>query len=338
MQKKTTVRVRRPGARRQRQQEVITTTTTVPKRRNVRRRNRNRRGGGGNSPAMLYGKSVVNPWGDQHCVPDAALRTGCVSNKSIINLTTGAGGTCSLLYCPSVDYHSFYSAPAGANFSFPAASLWSNSNQTTTYSALYSSYRPVSSGIRLNYTGSTTADQGVVIVGFLNKEVAADILDGTNTNVVTLLNDYTIIPLKSCVGREITWRPDDESDSADFIDILTNATGTSFALNNPTVPYSSIFVGVLGAAASANTLQFEAITTWQCKIRNATAGVGVMHVGPPESGWYEKAARIFGVISRVATVVPWSQGSSIARQITQSMAPMVLGSILPRGNQRRLRY
>lgn len=279
---------------------------------------------------MQYARSVIDPWGDQHCVPDAALRTGCATYKSIYLINTGAGGTANVACCPSLDDNSYQGLPTGASFSFPTTALWSNTSVQATYSGLYSSYRPISMGIKLNYVGPTNSDQGNVIVGFYGKEQALSDLNATDITLVSKLNDFSIMPLKSCIGKEITWRPEDESDATDFIDITSNNPGTTDLLTSTAVPYSSIVVGVLGAVASTTVLNLEVITTWQFKIKNSITGVGAQSMGPAEPGWYEKAANVFSKVSRLSTYVPWQEGSSIARQIAQSAAPVMLNSLMRR--------
>jgi len=258
----------------------------------------------GNSPAAMYGKSLIDPFTCSCCIPDGSTGTGCFSTKNVVQLFTGTGGTCNAFVLnlnPNAEFYADTGSTA-ATPTFPSATNWTQSAAITTVDNLYGEYRPVSGGFRATYFGPTISDGGTILVGQIDGGLSANTLNGNIiTNVARQAQFYKIIPLRN--GCEITWRPESQEDVESWSSVINNTKPLGTPLGDP-----FLFCIVYGAASAQATLTIEYVVNYEGQFSNNTYYPGgISQSGTKvlaEPGWYEKSKNLANSVESILSYVP----------------------------------
>jgi len=320
--------------------------TVITKTQRTRKSNKKGKRKGGKKTGLgkctyEYARALANPFEYSSCIPDGSTGTGVFSVKQCWTLGTGAGGSCCGIMTnldpgalAMVDTLSTQATPAvpGSN--------WVQATGVTSISNFFARYRPVSMGIRAIFTGNTNNDQGVIVAGQVSGGIAPSAFASmSSANAASLMQNYQIYPLRS--GCQVTWRPEDTMDTAEFLDLSTSNKALSARV---TLPYLALYV--YGATTSvASVLTVEVCWNFEGQYSNTTwmpGGLSNKAIAPAEMGWYERA-RDF--ISSVDQVIPLMAGSNLGRAAGNAaigyLGSLANGMASPRGfnsNLPRLTY
>lgn len=137
--------------------------------------------------------SWQNPFEFSACIPDGSNGTGCFSLKQDLVLQTGALGTCTGIVATPLP-NAFYYTDNGNTSAFPVSPVsFTAATQIANVTALYGKYRPVSMGMRAAFVGSTSNDQGTILVGQVNGSLNPSLFNGVPiTTVANAMSSYKI--------------------------------------------------------------------------------------------------------------------------------------------------
>jgi len=252
------------------------------------------------NPVKELACSQQDPWSCTECVPDGAPGATCFSVKEKIILTTGTTGTtCSMAMNP--DPTNLMATNTGASItapSYPAANSWTSATSLATISSVYSSYRIVSGGMKMTYTGNTQTDQGTIVAGLVPSYVPLSSFNGLSiTAACQLFNYYRSYPVRN--GSVVTWRSSDFEDMAQWKSIDSATSTFNLATKAP-------YLLVLAYSCSQNQTIFdcECIFNFEGRLKNQTFLAGGIQSGRTSRsvpGWYEK---LKAVINQFEPVIP----------------------------------
>lgn len=236
-----------------------------------------------------YAKSILDPFRFAGCIPDGAAGTGCFTVKDSGTLTTGSTGSAyGILMTPNCD--SFYIRDSGGSVAQTTIGAnWGSCAGDATVDLLYEEARPVSAGIRVKYTGSTTNDQGVIVAAQFGSNVFPNSLNGlTLTSFCNAAMWFRVYALRE--GAVITWRPTAMTDHSMTRVQVSPLSSSTQAAN------SYIAVYVFSAATSgASSCWYELVANFEGRFKNQnilSGGNRVTQPAPAEPGWYEKAQQM----------------------------------------------
>jgi len=281
-------------------------------------------------PVRDLALSMAHPFDYSSCIPDGANGTGCFSLKQIVQLNTGATGTCCALF-QSIYTDSFQIVDSGNNattITIPAN--WAQAQANTTVFGIYRKYRPVSCGVRVNYIGPTTSDSGTLLIGQVAGVPASGFSTTTLQTAANGCQTFRVYPVRN--GGSITWTPGDIEDQADFIGVGVANIPTTSLLH---APY--IVVAVFGAASAQGCISVETIVNYegQYSNQNFMSGGSSNQPRPSAMGWYERAKQL---LTNVERITPFVQSAAnfgkavmpvIGTLANGYMSPSRLGSSVP---------
>lgn len=260
------------------------------------------RGNGIGQATRHLARSLADPFVQSACIPDGSKGTSCFTFKQTGVLTTGATGSCYSLAC-GLESNKFVYVDSGSNSAAPSlAGNWSVATGAGTLITTFQSYRLVSAGIKISYTGTTVNDSGVIIVAQVPANQALSVYSGnTLTNLANTMNNYKTYPLRN--GAVISWRPNAEDVMSEWR--VSSNTVTASTDNNDH-PY--LLVAVYGAAINgASSCQYEVIGNYegQYKLQSFIPG-GISSQSSDsttaEPAWYENSMRL---LQNVPAIVPY---------------------------------
>jgi hypothetical protein len=274
------------------------------------------------TPSYELACSIAKPFECSACIPDGSSGTGCFSVKVVNQLTTGTGGVAGFILSPQNTNAMYYNDSSGTATTTTISGNWAQATKNSTIAALYGDIRTVSAGIRAYYTGPTTTDQGIIVVGQLPAGIGISAMTGwTFTQLLSQTQYYKVFPIRS--GAEISWRPQCMNDVDTWND---TGTGTVSTATDQNVPL--IFVYIFGAAASTSNLVFiDSVVNFEGEFNSQTfmpGGSNESSKNNLEMGWYEKAK---GYLKGVEPILPYvaSMVSGAASYLTGEPA---VGSLL----------
>ncbi len=280
---------------------------------------------------------IVDPFSGSACIPDGNRATSCFTMHEQVTLTTG-GGTCYGIVVQPNPQNFIIPDSASANPTPTMPVNWNPSAAVVTLANQFRDVRPVACGIRMNYTGNTINDQGVIIVGQYSQDFTATQFTGKSLAQVAASSSwYEIVPLRQ--GAQVTWRPDNMEDMANW-STFTTAGGSVSTVNTLPMLYAFVY----GAAVSgASTVQVEVICHMEGKIAQQsfipgglqTAGSGLQVAEP---GWFETAYNFARNIKPYTPLVnsALNYASAFATKALMSGAANALNYPAVLGSQRRL--
>jgi hypothetical protein len=286
---------------------VINNKTKQPKKPRSKKKNKkaNRRMGLG-ACTYEYARSLANPFEYSSCIPDGSVGTGVFSVKQQFTISSGTG-TCAGIIIGS-DPKNAIITDSGSTVAQPTIpATWTALFQVAQMAGFYAKYRPVSFGLRAYYAGNTQTDGGTLILGQLSGGVTPSQLNGVSVaSFCNYCQSYEILPLRS--GGQLTWRPEDMMDAAQFLDLTTTPSVTT---NKQAAPYLACYV--YGANSSQALLTVEVCWNFEGQYNNMTwspGGANGKPLAPAEMGWYERAR---DVINSVDQILPMMAGSNFGR-------------------------
>lgn len=243
--------------------------------------------------------STLDPFEVSACIPDGAVGRGCFSVKQQSLLGTGTGTACSLIVSPDPD--SFTVVDTGsANATPTITGSFAAASAVTNIDAMYGGYRIISGGIRCQYVGNTNADQGILVIGQVDRRLTSqNAFNGLSLSAACAnFMWYRSYPLR--LGAQITWRADDKESMDSWI-FLLNGLGTVAQVCRG----SYFAVLVYGAStATASLLNCEYIFNFEGTYRQQTftgGGVSEAQTAPATVGWYENMRN---AVKAVEPIVP----------------------------------
>lgn len=250
---------------------------------------------------MELARSISDPFNYSSCIPDGAHGVGKFTIKQMDQIATGTGTAMgfALACMDHVTYSKVDTASANATPTF--GGNWTNAVNSTAISALYSRTRLVSAGIRATYTGTTTNDSGVMLLGQVPASVALSVFNSAPLASALAACSYVkSIPLRQ--GSQITWRPCDYDDQGAFNKVETVQTVASTGLARPW-----LICLVYGAAANgAGSVLVESVSNWEGQFQNPTfspGGQATASGAPAEPGWFELAQNATRYLAPIVSLV-----------------------------------
>jgi hypothetical protein len=238
------------------------------------------------NPIVMYARSLVDPFNNSGCIPDGSTGKGCFSMKIEQGLATGTGTCNTFAWCPH-DITNFYLDTTSTAATPVVTGNWTRATAYTTISALYSTQRPISAGIRGKYIGNTQTDGGVVLVGMVSSQTALNVFNGASiTGAASAMMDYRTYALRE--GFEIHWTPQSQEDTESWV--IANGAATAVSA---LAPADYLLVIVYGANSSQSTLQLEVIANMEGQFAQQSFNAGgIRNEEPAVVGWYEKAKNL----------------------------------------------
>jgi len=262
----------------------------------IRKRGKKMVPGGMGVSELLY--SSLNPFEANSCIPDGARGTGCFSTKQTFQASTGTGGSCVSLLL-KFDPTSTSYLDTGSTASTPTISgNWAAAASSAAITNVYSKYRPISASIKINYTGATQTDSGVVLGCLFSPNTVATSFNNSSLETCAAASmAFKTFPLRN--GLILNWRPMTEIDMSAW-----NKYSSTLTVNSqPSLPWLGVFV--FGAASAQSVFLAETIVNYEGQFGNQefTAGSvgGFVSGAPIVEGWYPKLMK---VLDKVAPIMP----------------------------------
>lgn len=182
-------------------------------------------------------------------------------------LTSNAVGDLAFAAIPRLTEQTYTQTSATTTWTWPVTGT-ANPQQTTAYT-LYESVRPVSMKLRLDYIGSTAADQGSIAANLQARPMlgvgAGNESANFPTTFATLLQAENSYVGSARNGMEIIWVP---QDNADLVYCSPIAGGFSIGdtsyndkLNNASYPY--VIMAASGLAFSTASFRYTLTVNWE---------------------------------------------------------------------------
>jgi hypothetical protein len=242
--------------------------------------------------------SMADPFNKSACIPDGSKGPICFTIKEEILISTGTGTCCGVFSSPAPNnFH--YTDTGSANATATVAGNWDGAKQLSTITNTYYKYRPVSGGIRATYVGPTQTDGGTLILGQIASGAPISNQNGDNLNGMSADCEYYEV-VSQRAGGEVTWRPQDVDDQANFLTALTSVGAVTSATNQPT-----IFAYVYGATASQAQQCVQVVWHYEGIATNSTYGGGIwgQQPEPAEPGWYERSQNMLNSYKPIRTLL-----------------------------------
>jgi len=249
------------------------------------------------TPAASLIESTLNPWSGVACIPDGSSNVSCFSLNINARLQTGLTGTATCIAVQFEPNNWFFSDTLSTanNYTLPAASNWNATPKAASILALYGKWRPVSMGLKINFTTSSNSDQGEVIIAQIGASTAPSTLNGGSS-----LNVQNFAAVKKVTGmREplsITWRPEDIEDFS-FVPFAANQTLATVG----SLPW--LFIGITGAAINTAVATVDISVNYEGYNLSTLLQVGdATRQRPVERDWFETLNGAVRAVSQIASV------------------------------------
>jgi hypothetical protein len=244
-------------------------------------------------------RSICDPFNYSGCIPDGSKGPVCFTIKEEIQIGTGAAGSaCGVASTPQPAQYKYVDNGSTATTATVTGN-WGGASQLTTIVNTYYKYRPVSGGIRTTYTGPTNTDGGTLILGQIASGNPITNFNGDSLNGLANESEYYEV-LSQRAGGQITWRPSDMDDMANFLNINSTVTAASVGTAQPT-----LFAWVFGATSSQTQQTVEIIWHYEGIVVNPSFGGGNWGTNqtPAEPGWYERTMNLISGVKPITSLV-----------------------------------
>lgn len=297
-----------------------------------------------------YLMSLLEP--EEHCakIPDVCgYPTTTFSQVMEGTLTTNATGDTAIMVYPTCMNPSATGLVGGPVLvgTGTTANVWATGSgvvapKSATIATNFSLFRPVSAALDLEFIGSTSSDQGQLVVGpVMRGELASNTFAGMAQNEFAMA-----IPLRN--GARILWKPQDLVDLQFEPTFTANITGIAYtAPNSPATsgaPSSSLgsdqpraaLVGIVaGAAASATVIRYRFTTNFEAVPESDT--LGLFEITPKECNT-SLIDSAMNYVSQVPWATAWQKAGglvdALARETLSAQLPTVLGAVGSYGMRR----
>lgn len=282
------------------------------------------------SPSECVAYSIQNPFDYSCCLPDGSKGTGCFSIRQIGTIAPAALGTVmALAICPQSPKGIGFLDSGNAASTYTISGNYFDASQIASMVSLYKAVRCVSAGIRLTYVGNTINDQGVLTAAQLPRSTVLSTALNGGTLATVNANCMWLYQRPARNGIEIVWRPEDEMDYAQFVDL---DTGTIAVGTERTKPIIWVSADSLNGVAS--TFSFEWVANFEGQFLNQTFMPGGLNTdggnARVEPGWYPK------VLGMLESVAPYAQSVGNAVYNAAAQAAPYVGQAMANGAQQYL--
>jgi hypothetical protein len=244
-------------------------------------------------------RSIANPFEESACIPDGATGVGVFTLRETATLTTGTTGTCYGIVV-GANPNAFFKTDSGTSAVTPTLTgNWVGGSGNATVNTLYASYRPVSGGIKVSFTGNTINDSGVIVLAQFSGDLSPGALNGLSLSAFCSASQYfKTFPLRN--GGVITWRPEEMDDQ----DVWQATSLTAVALSaQVNAPFMAAYI-YSAQPAGVSSVQVEYVFNFEGQFKTQTFLSGgnrgrMLEMATP--GWYEKSKNL---VSNLTPIIP----------------------------------
>lgn len=261
-------------------------------------------------------------------LPSATFQT---ENYGII--TTNAAGDQAMCFIPRIASQTALQTSATTTWTWAPGS-YANNPQSTAIVGVFEQIRPVSMKVRVDFIGSTSADQGSVGMALQARpgsSMTSNEYDSFPTSFSALLTAENSYVGAVRNGLEMIWLPQDNLDLDYFNPSAGIGTSTQYSnrFNSVTLPY--IIVGVTGAAASTATFRYTVTVNWEGLANNSTLAFVHTAQSPVNLGKLEQAWNAFGWVRQNLASIVSKSAPYLQTALNGLMAARRMGPALAAG-------
>ena len=208
-------------------------------------------------------------------------------------LTSNAAGDLAFVAIPRLTEQTYTQTNAGVAWAWPA--VGTANPQQVTAATLYESVRPVSMKLRLDYIGSTAADQGSIAASLCARPTVG--VGAGNESANFPLNFGALLQQENSYvgsarnGMEIIWVPQDNSDLIYCAPLCggfsIGDTSYNDKLNNAAYPY--VIMAGSGLAFSTASFRYTLTVNWEALAAVSTMAFVHQEPSPVNLGYLQQA-------------------------------------------------